>query len=105
MRTFAAVAVLAVAIGAPAWAAEPAPSAVGFERAEPAMSPDRVRDLQQKLMGLGYEVGRIDGVIGPRTREGIASFQRDHRLEASGHLNERTVAALEAVGRPTAGTP
>jgi len=37
-----------------------------------------VSGIQGRLANMGYDVGRIDGVIGPRTRAAIEAFQRDH---------------------------
>jgi hypothetical protein len=36
-----------------------------------------VRILQLQLRALGYDVGDIDGVFGPRTREQVVAFQRE----------------------------
>lgn len=53
-----------------------------------------VRDAQRVLAAQGYYAGPIDGVIGPGTRAALASFQRAQRLEPTGGLNARTLAAL-----------
>src|SRR5207245_2096874 len=34
--------------------------------------------IQARLHNLGYDVGPIDGIIGPRTQEAIRAFQEDH---------------------------
>lgn len=38
------------------------------------------RGLQQRLRSLGYDVGAIDGVVGPRTRRAIERFREDAGL-------------------------
>lgn len=61
----------------------------------------RVRDIQRRLLRLGYRTGPADGIYGPRTRAAVAWFQRKHGLPLSGrttvatlrHLRERTGAA------------
>ncbi|HHC07173.1 MAG TPA: peptidoglycan-binding protein [Actinobacteria bacterium] len=63
--------------------------------------PDRVSDLTtgiQVVLNGNFEanddVGVIDGVFGTRTRNGVAAFQRNHRLAADGIVGERTWRAL-----------
>ncbi len=51
--------------------------------------------LQTGLTRLGYDVGPIDGVPGPKTRAGVTAFQRDHGLVVDGIYGPRTRAALE----------
>lgn len=41
-----------------------------------------IRAIQARLNELGYKVGTADGLIGPRTRAAIESFQRDSDLAA-----------------------
>jgi len=52
---------------------------------------------QARLANLGYDVGPIDGTIGPRTRGAIQEFQRDHGLKATGELDETTQRKLQEV--------
>lgn len=49
---------------------------------------------QLRLRELGYYHGAIDGVFGRYSRYSLMRFQRDHRLYATGSLNERTIRAL-----------
>lgn len=42
-----------------------------------------VQYVQEKLSGLGYSVGSIDGVYGRRTREAVTNFQMDEGLLSS----------------------
>lgn len=53
-------------------------------------------NLQRALIGLGYDVGatKDDGIIGPRTKAGIAKFQTDNKLTATGEPTAETVAAV-----------
>lgn len=37
----------------------------------PALSGAQIKDLQQKLVNRGYDVGGIDGILGAKTREAI----------------------------------
>jgi len=43
-----------------------------------------VKKLQQKLSELGYNVGPIDGVFGPRTESAVIKFQTDKGLDIDG---------------------
>jgi peptidoglycan hydrolase-like protein with peptidoglycan-binding domain/tellurite resistance protein len=57
--------------------------------AGPASAQD-VREAQRALQRLGHDTGGIDGVIGPRTREALISFQRTNGLPQTGELDEPT---------------
>jgi hypothetical protein len=71
------------------------PNAVaqGIERTL-GVSTDDVRAAQADLARLGYNVGPVDGVIGPRTRGAIAAFQSDTGLPPNGILTAATATAL-----------
>jgi len=63
-----------------------------------------VRAAQEKLNGMGYDVGAADGRIGPKTRAALKKFQADKGLHQTGRLDEHTRAALNAGhGSPTSG--
>jgi type VI secretion system secreted protein VgrG len=58
-----------------------------------------VTGLQERLNLLNYFAGRVDGDLGPRTRNALASFQRGHRLTETGERDESTLRSLkEAFG-------
>lgn len=54
-----------------------------------------VTGAQMRLANLGYQPGRVDGVMGPRTRAAIRAFQKDFRLKKTGKLDSDTLAKLE----------
>ena len=58
------------------------------------MDRETVRNVQAQLDQRGYEVGPIDGIYGPRTRQAVTAFQRDENLRASGRVDDQTLAAL-----------
>lgn len=62
------------------------------------LSPEMVQDVQKELQRLGYDVGRIDGRWGDRTRRALLEFQRERDLAATGRIDKDTLAALEAGG-------
>ena len=41
-----------------------------------------VAQIQTELIRLGYEPGRVDGIIGPITMAAIKAYQRKHNLPA-----------------------
>lgn len=54
----------------------------------------QVRELQQALNALGYNVGEADGILGPNTRRGLSAYQRDQGLVPDGFA---TQAVLERI--------
>lgn len=44
----------------------------------PRMTGPAVRELQQRLKALGYEVGKVDGVFGPQTEQAVRTFQEQN---------------------------
>jgi hypothetical protein len=53
-----------------------------------------VAEAQSRLNSLGYPVGAADGVMGPRTRAQLKSFQKAHGLPETGELDTATITAL-----------
>lgn len=53
-----------------------------------------VRDVQRRLIALGYRPGPVDGAFGPRTRSAVAWFQIKHRLAPTGAVDGRTLNLL-----------
>lgn len=56
--------------------------------AQSAEGDPLVRDIQQGLKELGYEVRIVDGLYGPNTRAAIEEFQRDQGMEVTGDVGE-----------------
>ena len=53
-----------------------------------------VKAAQRALQEKGHNPGPIDGVMGPRTREALKSFQTASGLETTGTLNKETAEKL-----------
>ena len=53
-----------------------------------------LKDAQTKLNELGFNVGKPDGSMGPRTKSQLIKFQQSRKIPATGTLDEATVAAL-----------
>ena len=57
---------------------------------------DAVRLLQLQLRALGYDVGDIDGVFGPKTLEQVLAFQRDtDSIDVDGLVGTESMEALK----------
>ena len=59
---------------------------------------DDVRQLQERLLEMGYDVGRADGVYGARTARAVAQFQREVGLAPDGAVGPQTLHALRRLG-------
>jgi len=60
-------------------------------------SSDEVRQVQQHLKDKGVDVA-VDGVMGPKTRAALKSFQQQQGLTASGDIDSSTLTALGVQG-------
>lgn len=61
-----------------------------------AMSKGEIRNVQEKLILLGYEPGGIDGVMGGKTRKAVKAFQKDAEIRADGIVGPKTLAMLDS---------
>ncbi|QNN54437.1 peptidoglycan-binding protein [Nocardioides mesophilus] len=72
------------------------------------LSGDDVVALQQRLLDLGFQVGRIDGSFGHRTELAVREFQRNVGVPSDGTCGPATLKALARLaplvkgGRPNA---
>jgi hypothetical protein len=53
-----------------------------------------MKQAQQRLNELGYDVGTPDGASGPRTQNALRSFQQDQGLSVTGRLDQATMRQL-----------
>jgi putative peptidoglycan binding protein len=83
----------------PAWGYNPSAQYYAYDgpiyvgqRAEP---PDKViADVQAVLQQMGYYKGEVDGLLGPMTREALATYQADQGLTQTAAIDEPTLDAL-----------
>jgi N-acetylmuramoyl-L-alanine amidase len=66
------------------------------------VSGDDVQSLQEKLLELGYDAGRPNGVFGVQTEHALRNFQRDYGLTVDGICGAETVRALRQLSSPRA---
>ena len=55
---------------------------------------EKVRELQERLLELGYYQGEVDGQFGPGTKEAVIAFQTRNGLDADGLAGEETQRVL-----------
>lgn len=78
---------------------------MGVKLAAPPQEPEAtfydrktITAAQEQLKKLGYEVGTVDGIMGPATQRAIAGFERDNYLEADGQLDDVMLGKLAKAG-------
>ncbi len=64
---------------------------------------DDVMELQERLFGLGFHPGRIDGLFGPDTEGAVRAFQRGVGLVVDGEVGPATLGAFTDLRRSVAG--
>lgn len=72
----------------------PSPLTVQPAKVESAHKPIETKEVQQRLLTLGYAVGKPDGVIGKRSVDALKKFQLDSGLAQTGLLNPETQSKL-----------
>lgn len=70
-------------------------------RRVPMMRGDDVAELQRRLNSLGFDTGKVDGVFGPDTLQGVLEFQANRRLAEDGLAGLEVVEELELMSRAT----
>lgn len=58
-------------------------------------SADLVKQVQEKLSAMGKNVGKPDGQMGPKTQHALKEYQQENGLQATGQLDQQTIAALD----------
>lgn len=63
---------------------------------EPGLGIDDMKLLQQRLQAMGYDVGKIDGILGVNTREAVRSEQKRLGLPVDGWPTPELLAAVSS---------
>src|SRR5205823_6241119 len=67
---------------------------------------DDVAMLQQRLLDMGFDPGRCDGIFGRQTEAALREFQRNVGLTPDGTVGPSTLKSLEQLRRTvTGGSP
>jgi N-acetylmuramoyl-L-alanine amidase len=69
----------------------------------PLMRGDDVATLQSRLVDMGFDCGRVDGIFGARTEAAIKEFQRSAGVVVDGLCGPATVMALMRLMRTVSG--
>jgi peptidoglycan hydrolase-like protein with peptidoglycan-binding domain len=80
-----------------------APGANLSPEERPVAHENDVQQVQQSLQAKGHYRGKVDGVIGLRTRASIRSYQKAENLPVTGELDTRTADKLGVEPEPTRG--
>jgi len=65
------------------------------QMASQQLNREKVRELQKTLNDKGFAAGPVDGIVGPKTRNAIQSFQKQEGIAASGKPDKQTLDALD----------
>ena len=55
----------------------------------------RIIDIQRALTNAGFNLGSIDGKMGPKTKKAIQAFQKEHNLTVDGIVGSKTWEKLK----------
>ncbi|MFP4125339.1 MAG: lytic murein transglycosylase [Alphaproteobacteria bacterium] len=61
---------------------------------DPGLSRAERRELQERLIAAGFEIGEVDGLIGPETRAAIRAAEESLGMEPTGRAGRRLLEAL-----------
>lgn len=67
----------------------------------PMLRGDDVAELQNRLNGLGFDAGKVDGIFGPDTQRAVLDFQRNRHLAEDGKAGPGVITELRLVTRST----
>jgi hypothetical protein len=73
---------------------EPAPPAPGTKAASGPMTETEIRQLQARLLALGFDPGPIDGIAGPRTLQALNLYRASVELDRVHAIDRSAVADL-----------
>ena len=71
----------------------------------PNMRGDDVAELQSRLGRLGFDCGRVDGILGPSTARALEEFQSNCGTAADGVCGPETVRTLTVMSSQTGAGP
>jgi hypothetical protein len=55
----------------------------------------QIANTQAALLKLGYNVGKVDGKLGPKTTKAIKAFQKKQHMKADGKITEKLLEQLK----------
>ncbi|HEY9275904.1 MAG: hypothetical protein RLY74_948 [Actinomycetota bacterium] len=70
---------------------------------QPNMRGDDVASLQSRLIDMGFNPGRVDGIFGPKTEQAVIDFQRSAGTNTDGICGPGTIISLMRLMRTVTG--
>ena len=76
----------------------PQPAPASTQQPAPPVNVEgmTIFEMQERLNELGYKLGTVDGVSGPRTVEALKKFQSDNKLPPTGTIDPETIRKLRS---------
>jgi peptidoglycan hydrolase-like protein with peptidoglycan-binding domain len=76
----------------------PQPAPASTQQPTPAVNVEgmTIFEMQERLNELGYKLGTVDGVSGPKTVEALKKFQTDNKLPPTGTIDPETIRKLRS---------
>ncbi len=65
----------------------------------PMMRGEDVSEIQSRLSSLGFDVGKVDGIFGPKTETAVIEFQHNRNLAEDGKAGPEVVTEIHLVTR------
>src|SRR5574337_698050 len=72
-------------------------------RLQMTQNPDTVKQVQQALNSKGFDPGPVNGEWGSKTQSALMQFQQAQGMQATGQLDQQTLASLGIQGGSAAG--
>ena len=64
----------------------------------------QVAQLQGRLKALGFDPGKVDGMVGPRTVAAVTEFQTTNNLPVTGKIDTRLLDDVSIIQARTMGS-
>jgi N-acetylmuramoyl-L-alanine amidase len=71
-----------------------APAVTIYRLTQPIMTGEKVKEIQQALIGTGFDPGTPDGEFGPHTNAAVVAFQLSQGMPPDGEVGPQTAKAL-----------
>jgi N-acetylmuramoyl-L-alanine amidase len=70
------------------------PTGITYRLTQPLMTGDKVKEIQEALVGKGFDPGSPDGEFGPHTNAAVVAFQLSQGMTPDGEVGPQTAKAL-----------
>jgi len=67
------------------------------------LQTSQISSIQQSLKNQGYNLGRVDGIWGPRTAKALRDYQSKNNLNATGEFDANTASSMNIRIEPASG--